>query len=110
MQKNLPQLSLRDACRSYVDALIRAKAAATSRDEFWEDRGAAKAYKRVFAACSDAVKPDVQWHDEVWQATHCLADEVLRRRKLDVAEMAASLAKEIGESLQSLSEQEWIAM
>jgi len=97
-----------ESCRNFIHAVVQAKVAAESRDAFWEDRNAAKAYQQMLKALRDNTPQDLQWQTEVWELAHSYSDHIWENDCIH-DDVARRYCNQVHCLLDDLASAEWIA-
>lgn len=96
------------SCQNFIHAVFEAKLAAESRDEFWEDRNAARTYQQMFKIIGDNTPEDLQWQTEVWELAGSYADYIWENECVE-DDLARRYCNQLICLLDDLAAVDWIA-
>lgn len=103
-----PTNPIEDACVKYVHAVFRAKESAATADEFWGNKRADKAYRRLFKAIAENTPADLKWQTALWELAGSTAERVWEENP-DEQTYARGFCRIVNECLEDLAAADWIA-
>jgi len=72
-----PNDAVTNACRKYIDAVIRAKKRTATSEHFWKDKRADRAYRQLCKTIEVTVPTDLKWWYTIWDLAGSTAEQVL---------------------------------
>ena len=103
-----PTNPIEDACVKYIQAVFRAKEAAETAEDFWANKRADKAYRRLFKAIADKTPADLKWQSAVWEIAGSTAERVWEE-DVDEQTFIRGFYRIVNECLDDLAAADWIA-
>jgi hypothetical protein len=103
-----PGNTIEEACVKYIQAVFRAKQAAETADDFWGNRRADRAYRRLFKAIADNTPPDLKWQSAMWEIAGSTAERVWEQ-DVDEQTYIRGFCRIVNECLDDLAAADWIA-
>lgn len=103
-----PVNTIEEACVKYIQAVFRAKEAAETADDFWGNKRADKAYRRLFKAIADNTPADLKWQSAMWEIAGSTAEKVWEQ-DVDEQTYIRGFCRIVNECLDDLAAADWIA-
>lgn len=103
-----PGNTIEEACVKYIQAVFRSKEAAETADEFWGNKRADKAYRRLFKAIANSTPADLKWQSAMWEIAGSTAEKVWEE-DVDQQAYAKGFCRIVNECLDDLAAADWIA-
>src|SRR5271166_4254363 len=104
----VPKPTIQDACVKYIQAVFRAKDGAETADDFWANRRADKAYRRLFEAIANNTPTDVKWQMAMWEIAGSTAEHVWEQDETE-QDIVKWFCRIVNECLDDLTAADWIA-
>ena len=108
MKTVIPTDTIEKACVNFIQAVSHAKEVSASPDDFWANRRAEKAYRRMFTAITKSANAEVKWQLSIWELAGSTAEQIWED-DVDEASITKKFVQRVLECLDDLAAAEWIA-